>query len=121
MCDCNNKDTNTLVSGSTVPDFTVTGFVPQQLQQGSLQNVSADVLALDLKVCVKASIQNGQICFDLPYFGRQCVSIPAGIPIPDLGSLKACAATCGSFVPTGAKVTIYYNDMALFSYSIGFC
>lgn len=120
MCNCNKDDH--LQSNDGVPNFTVTGFTKDQPQlQNTLQgSLPDDVLALEFKSCVKASIENGKICFKIPYFGKQCITPP--IPLPEIsGSLKACFESCGSIIPTGAKVSIYYNDTRLFNYTVGNC
>jgi hypothetical protein len=35
--------------------------------------------------------------------------------------VKACFKTCGSFIPTGFKVTIYINGRAVFTKVVGRC
>ncbi|WP_343622339.1 hypothetical protein [Roseateles puraquae] len=93
-----------------VPDFSVTGFRGAAAAPVQLEGIQA----LDLSFCVEASTAAGnQICFSVPVFGRFCVTSP--IPIPAGAQLRACGETCGSFIPTGLKVTIYLNGNVLFS------
>jgi len=98
-----------------VPDFTVAGL------EGAAPDGSAEVTrfggqadlagvqALRLSVCVGASYnpQTQQICFQIPIYGNFCVRLPISIPVG--ASLKVCAQTCGSIIPTGLKATIYVN------------
>ena len=77
------------------------------------------VLALRLQVCVSASYDNGKVCFELPIFGKQCVSVP--VHIPGSASLKVCGETCGSIIPTGIKLTLYVNNVAVYNFTIGDC
>jgi len=105
-----------------VPDFTVTGFDPKPRALESAHAQLADIKALKLSVCVGASYNpsTNKICFNIPIYGDLCVDSP--IPIPVGGDLKACAETCGSFIPTGLKVTIYLNGNSIFSGTvIGSC
>lgn len=105
-----------------VPDFTVTGFDAKPKQMEAAHAQLKGVLALKLSVCVGASYDpsTNKICFSVPIYGDICVTSP--IPIPVGGQLKACAETCGSFIPTGLKVTIYLNGSAIFSGTvIGSC
>lgn len=113
-------------TGAHVPDFSTVGF-------GATAGASADRLAqahaavpdlkaLKLSVCVGGSYNptTNQICFTIPIYGDLCVTSP--VPIPVGGSIKVCAETCGSFIPTGLKATIYLNDAVLFSVTVfGFC
>lgn len=119
MCDCDKK--NVQQSNDAVPDFSTLGFSAPQLQNTQLNNqIGSDVLALNLSGCVKVIIQGHQFCFELPILGRYCVDIPGGIPLPS-GEIKACFQTCGRFIPTGAKITFYAQDVQLFTYTIGSC
>jgi hypothetical protein len=98
-----------------VPDFTVTGFDKSRTGVAEAHAKLKDVRALKLSVCVGASYNptTNQICFSIPIYGDLCVTSPISIPID--GDLKACAETCGSFIPTGVKVTIYLNGNSIFS------
>lgn len=121
MCNCNKDDHKNIKMSEDVPNFAIVGFEPMQLQQSDLSSkIPDDVLALEFKTCVRAFLDNDQICFDMPYFGKQCIRPP--IPLPKIeGMLSACVQSCGRLIPTGAQVSIYYNDQKLFSYSIGIC
>lgn len=98
-----------------VPDFTVTGFDGASTRLASAHSQLKDVKALKLSVCVGASYNpsTNQICFNIPIYGDICITSPVAIPVG--GELKACAETCGSFIPTGLKVTVYLNGTAIFS------
>jgi hypothetical protein len=92
-----------------VPDFTVTGFAAAPAAGGAqeFQAQLPNILALNVKFCVKASYsqQTHQLCVDVPIIGTKCITIP--LPIPVGGSLKACGETCGSWIPTGVKISLY--------------
>ncbi|MGY5728535.1 hypothetical protein [Vibrio chemaguriensis] len=116
MCDCENNGMN------AVEDFTVVGVknekstkVNNQVEafSGTSTPLGSDVKALGLKACVGASFENGKVCFQIPIYGKFCVTVP--IPIPGDADLKACAETCGSFIPTGLKVSIYLNGSVVWS------
>lgn len=118
MSDCTCKEHNKLASCEHIPDYTTVGF-----------GVTADspptfegVLALRMSVCVGASYNQAtnKICFTLPVFGDYCVNSPISIPIS--GQLKVCAETCGTFMPTGLKATIYLNGSVLLTVMLfGLC
>ncbi|MCB0712592.1 MAG: hypothetical protein KDD67_09705 [Ignavibacteriae bacterium] len=113
---------NTEQSGSHVPNYTVTGFEEHSDQIASALASLEGVEALSLSACVGASYNptTNKICFKVPVFGDVCITSPIRIPVG--GSLKACVTTCGRFIPTGVKGTVYLNDKAIWSGTIiGFC
>ncbi len=113
MCDCNsNRITSNPAASSHVPDFSVHGFRREDAKPAHLEGV----LALRLSVCVGASLKNGQICFSLPIYGDFCITCP--IPIPVNASLKVCAETCGSILPTGVTATLYVNGAPVWSFPV---
>jgi len=122
MCKCN--ETKQSHGTALVPDFSARGFT-QGTTTTSMEAAHAqlkDLRAMQLSVCVGASYNpsTNKICFTIPIYGDLCVTSP--VPIPVGGDLKACAETCGSFIPTGLKVTIYLNGNPIFSGTIiGFC
>lgn len=93
-------------SSTHVADFTVAGFAAA----GGAQEFQAqlpDLLALDIKFCVKASYnqQTHQLCVDIPVIGTKCITVP--LPIPVGGAIKACGETCGFIIPKGVKISVY--------------
>ena len=117
-------------NSSPVPDFETVGFGGAGAGAKSAAALTqahaalGDVRALSLSVCVGASYDPNtkQICFTIPIYGQLCVTSPVAIPAG--GSIKACAQTCGSIIPTGVKVAIYLNNdpNPIFSGTIvGFC
>ena len=116
MSNCPDCRGNANAGSDHVPNFAVTGFdsVPATQKMPLADNVQA----LQVKACVSASYNPGtnQICFDLPYFGQHCINSPVSIPVG--GQLSACAQTCGSIIPTGAKVTISLNGNPIYSYTL---
>lgn len=116
-------------SSEHVPDYSMVGFGGGSGGGAAASNRLAEahaaipeMKALALQVCVGASYNSAtnQICFTVPIYGDLCVTSPVSIPAS--GSLKACAQTCGSIIPTGLKVTIYLNDNPIISTTVvGFC
>lgn len=110
---------------SEVPDFTSAGFTASSEVSAQADTFNAalttlqDVEALAISGCVTASVSGRNICFTIPIFGRFC--FPSPVPIPVNASVKACFQTCGSFIPTGFKVTIYINGRAVFTRVVGRC
>jgi hypothetical protein len=116
MSDCNCKDTQ------VIPDFTKEGFskkgnvgASNMISTASLhqQLAGQGVQALDISACVSATYNGSQICLNFPIIGNICFTAPISIPVN--ASLKACGSTCGSFIPTGLKITLYVNDVAMWS------
>lgn len=108
-----------------VPNFAEVGFDAPEAEAGaeiesSIQDISsvldASVEALKLSVCVGASYRNGKVCFNIPIYGNFCISVPVRIPVG--ASLRVCAQTCGSFIPTGLKVTVYVNGRQVLTRTI---
>jgi hypothetical protein len=98
-----------------VADFTVTGFDGAPSPMAAAHAQLKDVQALRMSVCVGASYNASanQICFSVPIYGHLCITSPIHVPVG--GALKACAETCGSFIPTGLKATVYLNGSAIWS------
>ncbi len=115
MSDCTCQE-NALSAEDHVPDFSVHGF------DASANELSANlegVQALQMSLCVSATYQNGQLCFKLPVFGTKCVSVPVKIPVG--ATLKVCGQTCGGIIPKGVKLTLYVNNVAVYTFNIGKC
>lgn len=111
-CTCNEGASSTSAGASGhVPDFTVTGVGRgAAARHPQLEGVHA----LGMSFCVAASTEPGnQICFTVPVFGKFCVTSP--VSIPPGAQLKACGETCGSFIPTGVKISIYLNGTVIWS------
>lgn len=106
-----------------VPNFAEEGFDAPEAEaagvESSIQDISsvldASVEALKLSVCVGASYKNGKVCFNVPIYGDFCIPVPR---IPVNASLRVCAQTCGSFLPTGLKISIYVNGRRVLSRTI---
>jgi hypothetical protein len=114
MCD-ENKQAGT---GALVPDFSVQGFAEGGQSVAAAHAKVQNLRALKLNVCVGASYNpsTNQICFSIPIYGNACITSPISIPVG--GELKACASTCGSFIPTGVQATIYLNGNSIWSGTI---
>lgn len=104
-----------------VPDYSATGFGGSTTTTNRLTQVHATLPhlhALQLQACVAASYTPGsnQICFSIPVYGDVCITSPVSIPAG--GSLRACAQTCGSIIPTGLKATVYLNGNPIYNGTI---
>ncbi len=117
MSDCKCNENHDSVNSQIVPDFTKVGFAPAvaQTHKATADLQSQGVLALKLSACVSASYnqQTNKICFTAPIYGDFCVTSP--VTIPAGAEIKACVETCGSFFPSGLKVTIYLNGSVIYS------
>lgn len=118
MSDCTCKEHKNSDSNEHVPDYSTVGFAATATSSAKLDGV----LALRMSVCVGASYNQAtnQICFTIPVYGDYCLTSPITIPVS--GQLKVCAETCGSFIPTGLKATVYLNGTVLFTANLfGIC
>lgn len=120
MCaDARNANEST---GEHVPDFSAVGFGAAAGAAGDrvaqAHATVPDLKALKLSACMVASYNSStnQICFSLPIYGVVCVNSPIHIPVN--AGIKACAETCGMFIPTGVKGTIYVSGNAIWSGTI---
>lgn len=116
-----STDVKGLSVAPIVPDFTVAGFEAHAISVAEAHAKLKELRALKLSVCVGASYDpaTNKICFSVPIYGDVCVTSPIHIPLG--GDLKACAETCGHFLPTGLKVTIYLNGTPIFNTVVGHC
>ncbi|WP_019700322.1 hypothetical protein [Paracidovorax oryzae] len=110
-CNCNSQKSNGAQDEDHVPNYALTGFAaaPQSLASAAPSVNLEGVHALKLSVCVGGSYNQStnQICFSIPIYGNLCFTSPIHIPIS--AQIKVCAQTCGSFIPTGLKATVYLN------------
>lgn len=64
--------------------------------------------------CISVSVNNGQICLDLPIVGQYCLPVPSWIP--NDAELQACISICTTFgIPTGVKLTVSFNGQVIFT------
>jgi hypothetical protein len=103
---------------AAVPNYSKVGFESSSDPISAANANLKDVRAMLLEVCVGASYDSAtnQICFEIPVYGDKCITSP--IPIPVGGDLKICAKTCGPFIPTGVKATVYLNDNPIWNGTI---
>jgi hypothetical protein len=94
----------------------------------SLPNQSRPVIRLSRSIknsyesinpsaCVTGSVSGNQACVNIPVFGDECFTLPFTAPVG--ATISAC--TCGSFIPTGAKITVAAAGVTLWSKTIGSC
>ncbi|AVS77768.1 hypothetical protein C8246_04240 [Paracidovorax avenae] len=121
MSDCNcNSQNNGTQDGSHVPNFALTGFAaaPQSAAPAAPSVNMEGVHALKLSVCVGGSYNQStnQICFTIPIYGNLCFTSPIHIPVS--AQIKVCAQTCGSFIPTGLRASVYLNGSSQPAFSV---
>jgi hypothetical protein len=64
--------------------------------------------------CITVSVNNGQVCLDLPIVGQYCLPVPSWIPSG--AQLQACVSICTTFgIPTGVKLTVSFNGQVIFT------
>lgn len=73
------------------------------VQSGDVLPSSRSGVRPSFGFCVSVTVQNGQVCVDIPIFGKHCISLP--ISLPSGTAAQACVSSCG-FFPTGACVTV---------------
>ncbi len=122
-CNCNSQNNGAQggnQGGSHVPNYALTGFqaAPQNNVQAMPRVNLEGAEALRLSVCVGGSYNQStnQICFTIPIYGNLCFTSPIHIPVS--AQIKVCAETCGSFIPTGLKATVYLNGSSTPSFSV---
>jgi hypothetical protein len=71
--------------------------------------------------CISVTVNNGQICVNLPLgFGSVCLPIPAIFPSGT--AAQACLDICTTWgLPTGVKVTVSIAGHVVVSKSFGRC
>ncbi|ADX45942.1 hypothetical protein Acav_2028 [Paracidovorax avenae ATCC 19860] len=122
MSDCNCNQTKASGGDEHLPNFAVAGF-SDAASADNFDNLRAqlpDVDALRIQVCVGASYDPAtrKVCVQVPVLGKICFTLP--IPIPVGAQLKACVDTCG-IIPCGAKITVFLNGAAIYTYKFGCC
>jgi hypothetical protein len=84
---------------------------------GSNPQVSGLLLS---DTCVGVVINSsGQVCLSVPVVGNVC--IPIHTPFPSGTAAQACISTCGSFIPTGACVTVSVLGQQVARQCFGLC
>lgn len=87
---------------------------------GAAVLASAAVSSTALDACVSVTINNGQVCLNVPIFGSVCIPIP--LPIPSGTAAQACIDVCTKFgFPCGVKVTVSVLGQVVASKSFGCC
>lgn len=69
--------------------------------------------------CIDVVVAGGKICLKIPIFGNVCLPIPT--PFPDGTAASACLSICGSFIPTGVKVTVSIAGHVVLTKVFGKC
>jgi len=113
-CKCNQDQ---FASNEHVPNFATVGFdtkpTPLANQNFALQLQGVQVFLYQTCVTGTYTPNNNQLCFTLPLYGDYCLTLPVHIPLG--GQINICAATCGSWIPTGLKVTVNLNGNPIYT------
>lgn len=70
--------------------------------------------------CISVTVDNGQVCLNLPIVGSVCLPIP--LPVPSGTAAQACLDVCTTWgIPTGVKVTISVLGQVVVQKTFGKC
>lgn len=83
-----------------------------KLQQGSLNQASFG----GLKECIELTVENGELCLEIPFYGNICIDIPD--IIPDGTVAKACVEFT---LPACIRVTVEALGKIVVDEKFGIC
>ena len=87
---------------------------------GAATLAASAVSSATLDACVSVTVNNGQVCLNVPIFGSVCIPIP--LPLPSGTAAQACIDVCTKFgIPCGVKVTVSVLGQVVASKSFGCC
>lgn len=86
---------------------------------GVMPSTSRAGIRPSISFCASVSVQNGQVCVNIPILGTKCIPIP--LPLPSGTAAQACVSTCGSWIPTGACITVTALGKQVAHECIGSC
>jgi hypothetical protein len=69
--------------------------------------------------CISVTVNNGQVCLNIPIYGSVCISVPSWVP--NGTAAEACIDICSKFLPCGVKVTLTVAGVVVASQSWGCC
>lgn len=69
--------------------------------------------------CASVTVNNNQVCVNIPVFGTHCLTLP--ISLPSGTAAQACVSSCGSWIPTGACITVTALGHQIAHECIGSC
>lgn len=68
--------------------------------------------------CIKVTVEDGQICLQIPVIGKKCINVSK--LLPNGTAAEACLHICGIF-PPGAKVTLSVAGHVMLTKVFGKC
>jgi len=117
------------MAATTYPEFSAEA-IDQALEaarrhsSARIQAVSGQGLVFadgSLKVgaqCISVTVQNGQVCLNLPVVGSECFSVPTWVP--NGTAVQACLDICTKWgVPCGVEVTVSLAGQRILSKGFG--
>lgn len=76
--------------------------------------------AYEFNACVSVTVNNGQVCLNVPVAGSVCIPVPASFP--NGTAAQACIDLCKRFgIPCGAKVTVSVLGQVIATKGFGCC
>ena len=98
----------------------------QEVNKPKTSKGSVTAAALDsgrmsyLSECISVSINNDQVCLNIPIYGQVCITLPIGLPSGTLA--QACLNVCTHFgIPTGVTVSIAVAGQTIVTKTFGYC
>lgn len=68
--------------------------------------------------CISVTVQNGQVCLNLPIVGSYCFSVPTWVP--NGTAVQACLDICTKWgIPCGVEVTVSLAGQRILSKGFG--
>ena len=72
--------------------------------------------------CISVTVKNSQVCLNLPKPISKSICLPIPKWIPNGAKLEACIGICYTWkIPTGVKVTVFFNGKVIVQKSWGRC
>jgi hypothetical protein len=86
----------------------------------ALGAAGADAITQEFNACISVTVNNNQVCLDIPIYGKVCIPIP--ISLPSGTAAEACIDVCKKWgVPCGVKVTVSVLGRVVASKGFGCC
>ncbi len=68
--------------------------------------------------CISVTVNNGQVCLNLPVVGSECFSVPSWVP--NGTAVQACLDICTKWgIPCGVEVTVSLAGQKIFTKGFG--
>jgi hypothetical protein len=67
--------------------------------------------------CISVTVNNGQICLNLPIVGSKCLPVPPWVP--NGTAAQACIAICTKWIPCGVELTVSVAGQVIIQKNFG--